>query len=351
VTVYPSPENYPPEPDTLYRNEGDGTFTDVSVAAGVAQYAEWGMGMVCGDFDRDGDTDIFVCNDSTRNLLLQNDGRGHFQDIALFAGVAYDVNGESQGSMGADCGDYDNDGWLDIYQTCYQGEWATLYRNVGGGDFLDQTYASGAGAGTYPHVTWGTSFADFDNDGDRDLFVACGHFNHQTEKLDTTTRYEAENILLLNTGQGKFINASASSGDGLRLRRSSRGIGVDDLDNDGDLDVVVLNSRREPSILRNESPVAGSWLQVELISCHTCGGGVGARVVLEAGGQQWVDEVHSGRGYQSHHGMRLHFGLGRQERVDRLEVHWIGGESEIWYNLPVRRRISVREGDAHVRIW
>ncbi len=203
---------------------------------------------------------------------------------------------------------------------------------------------SGAGLGTFQHVTWGNGFADFDHDGTRDLFVACGHFNDRTDLQDTTTHYEAANILYRNLGDGRFANVSQSSGDGLVVQRSSRGIGLDDLDNDGDVDVVVLNSRREPTILRNETPSVGHWVQVSLVSRRTCAGGVGARVTVTAGDQSWIDEVHCGRGYQSHHGMRLHFGLGTAAKIDRLEVNWIGGQGDVWYNLPVDRRLTVVEG-------
>ena len=323
--MYAIPRYYQPVPDTLYRNNGNGTFTDVSAERGVGTQAGWGMGMVCGDYDSDGDTDVFVANDVSVNHLFQNDGRGHFEEVGLLAGVAYDGSGLEQGGMGVDCGDYDNDGWLDFYLTNYQNEQATLYKNLGDEMFEDVTFATGAGAGTRNNVTWGNSFVDFDNDGRRDIFVACGHLQDKIEQFDDVSTYHQRNILLRNTGSGKFVDVSDECGDGLKVNLSSRGAGFDDLDNDGDIDVVILNSRREPTLLRNDSAHDNHWLQVRLRGVKTNRDGVGARVRVVAGDLTQIDEVHSGRGYQSHYGTRLHFGLGKRDRVDRVEVRWVGG--------------------------
>ena len=342
--VYANPRFYPPLPDTLYRNNGDGIFTDVSKASGVGEHAGWGMGIVCGDYDNDGDTDVFIGNDVGENFLFENDGTGKFEEVGLMAGAAYDLHGDEQGSMGVDCGDYNNDGLLDFYVTSYEGQLATLYRNLGGSMFEDVTLMTGAGAGTLPHVTWGNSFVDFDSDGLRDIFIACGHLQDNVESYDDTTTYFAQNILLMNTGNGKFINVSDNSGDGMKIKLSSRGAGFDDLDNDGDIDVVILNSRREPTILRNDSPSKGHWLQVSLRGVKTNRDGIGAHVKVVAGDLTLVDEVHSGRGYQSHYGMRLHFGLGGRERVDRIEVRWIGGGIDVFEDIAVDQFLTLTEG-------
>ena len=193
--TYANPKTYPPLPDTLYRNNGDGTFTDVSKASGVGNHAGWGMGMVCADYDNDGDTDVFVGNDVAENFLFQNDGRGRFEEVGLAAGTAYKVDGSPSASMGVDCGDYDNDGWLDFFVTSYQQELAVLYRNLGDGVFEDVTMTTGAAAGTLPNVTWGNSFVDFDNDGDRDIFIACGHLQDNVDHYDDVTSYHQRNIL------------------------------------------------------------------------------------------------------------------------------------------------------------
>jgi len=345
---YSGPMDYPPTADTLFRNNGDGTFTDVSRESGVAASKGTGMGTVCADYDDDGDTDIFVANDVAGNFLFQNDGTGRFKEVGVFAGAAYDLHGHEQASMGVDCGDYDNDGRLDFYQTSYALELATLFRNLGGGTFEDVTLKTGAGAGTYPHVTWGNSLVDLDNDGHRDIFVACGDIQDNVSKWDDLRTYMAPNVVLLNTGAGKFVNVSDRCGDGLAVKLSSRGAAFDDLDNDGDIDVVILNSRREPTILRNDSPKGNHWIQIRLKGTKTNRDGVGARVKVVAGDLTQIDEVHSGRGYQSHYGTRLHFGLGQRRRVDRIEVRWIGGGVDVFRGLEVDRFVTIMEGRRHV---
>jgi hypothetical protein len=342
---YMGPPYYPPTSDTLYRNNGNGTFTDASDETGISGHLGAGMGMVCSDYDGDGDTDIFVANDISKgNFLFRNDGTGKFDEIGLMAGIAYDLHGDEQGSMGVDVGDYDNDGIFDFYVTSYQRQLATLYKGLGDDIFEDVTRITGAGTGTMANVTWGTSLVDFDNDGDRDIFVACGHLQPHIEQYDDSSTYFQSNVLLMNTGDGKFIDASERSGAGMKIKLSSRGAGFDDLDNDGDVDVVILNSRREPTILRNDSPSKGHWLQVRLRGVRTNRGGIGANVKVVAGDLTLVDEVHSGRGYQSHYGTRLHFGLGNRDKIDRIEVRWIGGGVDILQNLSVDECLTITEG-------
>jgi hypothetical protein len=341
--MYAIPRYYRPVPDTLYRNNGNGTFTDVSADSGVGAHAGWGMGIICGDYDNDDDTDVFIANDVWANYLFQNDGNGHFEEVGLVAGVAYDGGGQAQAGMGVDCGDYDNDGWLDFYLTDYQNEQSTLYKNLGIAMFEDVTFVTGAGAGTHNNVTWGNGFVDFDNDGKRDIFVACGHLQDNIEQFDDASTYHQENILLMNTGDGKFVDVSNECGDGLKVKLSSRGAGFDDLDNDGDIDVVILNSRREPTILRNDSANENHWIQIRLQGIKTNRDGVGARVKVVAGDLTQIDEVHSGRGYQSHYGTRLHFGLGKRDRIDRVEVRWIGGGVDVVKNVEVDQVLSITE--------
>ncbi len=341
---YVGPREYPFEPDFLYRNNGDGTFTDVSAESGVGRHAGSGMGMVCGDYDNDGDTDVFTLNDVAGNFLFRNDGSGKFEEIALMAGAAYDGAARELGSMGIDCADYNNDGWLDFFMTSYQGELPVLYKNVGNGILEDVTVQSGAGAGSFPYVNWGAGFVDFDNDGDRDLFIACGHLQDNIDLFDSTSAYHVRNILLMSTGDGKFVNVSDTSGDGLLPKLSSRGAAFDDLDNDGDVDVVILNSRREPTVLRNDSRTGNHWIQIRLQGTETNRDGVGARVTVVAGDLTQIDEVHSGRGYQSHYGMRLHFGLGRRDHVDRIEVRWIGGGVDVRQGVDPDQLLTIVEG-------
>jgi hypothetical protein len=349
VPAYAGPNLYPPVADILYRNNGDGTFTDVSAESGIGQHPGWGMGLVSADYDNDGDTDVFVGNDVAENFLFENDGTGRFLEVGLLAGSAYDLYGSPQGSMGVDCGDYDNDGLLDFYQTSFQLQHAVLFRNLGEGMFQDVTLTSGAGAGTYAHVTWGNGLVDFDNDGDRDLFVACGHLHDRVDEFDKTTSYLARNLLLMNTGNGHFAEVSDRCGDGMAVKLSSRGAAFDDLDNDGDLDVVVLNSRREPTILRNQSAPKNNWVQIRLQGVKANRDGVGAHVSVMAGDLVQVDEVHSGRGYQSHYGTRLHFGLGAHDQVDRVEVRWIGGGVDVVRDVAVGQLVTIVEGAGRVK--
>ncbi len=343
--VYPSPRSYENDPDTLFLNNGDGTFTDVSQASGIGLHPGPGMGSVCADYDDDGDTDIFVANDVAANFLFQNDGEGHFEEVALWTGLAFDFGGLEHGSMGAVCSDFNNDGLLDFHVTSYQQELAPLYQNLGDGLFQDVTLRVGAGAGTRPNVTWGNGLVDLDNDGDRDLFVCSGDLDDNVEAYEDFTRYGVANTILENKA-GRFVNISDQAGSGLKLALSSRGAGFDDLDGDGDIDIVILNSRREPTLLRNDTKNDHHWVEIQLQGRQTNRDGVGARVQVVASDLVQVDEVHSGQGYQSHFGMRLHFGLGGHERIDRLEVRWIGGGIDVREDLPVDRVITLTEGIA-----
>ena len=302
------------------------------------------MGMVCFDSDGDGHTDIFICNDLAENFLFRNDGRGQFKEDALISGVAYNFEGRENGSMGVDCGDYNNDGLLDLFMTDFQDEMPVLYRNLGEGVFEDVTSEAGVGDATVPHVKWGTALVDLDNDGHRDLFIACGHFIPQIHAVDNRTDYRVRNILLKNTGDGRFLNVTDRCGSGLAPVESSRGAGFDDLDNDGDLDAVVLNVNARPTVIRNDSPTGNHWLQIQLRGTRTNRDGVGAFVRVVAGDLEQVAEVHSGRGYQSHFGTRLQFGLEQYDRVDRVEVRWIGGSVDVFEDLAVDQSLLLIEG-------
>ncbi len=277
VPVYRSPLDYEPEPDQLFRNNGDGSFTDVSAESQIGSFARNGMGMTCADYDDDGDTDIFVGNDCQENLLFQNRGDGVFDEVALFNGVACDLGGVPQGTMGIECADYDNDGKLDFYATAYNMEFATLYRNLGGGVFEDVTRLTKAGTATFADVTWGSGLIDFDHDGDRDLFVACGNLDDNAQQKDDRLAYETLNRLLLNTGRGTFEDVTALSGDGLQVRRSSRAAGFSDFDGDGDMDTVIQNIRCQPTLLRNDSSSANHWIQIQLRGVRSNREGVGAQ--------------------------------------------------------------------------
>jgi hypothetical protein len=341
---YPAPRFHQQQSNTLFRNEGAETFSDVTRESGIGDHVGPGMGTVSLDFDNDGDVDIFVCNDTTPDFLFANDGRGHFEEVGLLAGVALNASGLALGSMGADSGDYDRDGWLDLFVTDYQGEPPALYRNLGDGLWEDVATRVGADAGSFGYVKWGCGFVDFDNDGDKDIFFACGHTEDNVDLTDRRTSYVCRPILLRNTGDGRFVNVSDTSGDGLKVPIVGRGVCFDDLDNDGRVDVVILSSRRPAVVLRNESETGNHWLQLQLRGVKSNRDGVGARIKVVAGDLAQIDEVHSGRGYQSHFGSRLHFGLGPQSKVDRVEVHWPGGDVEFFENVPVDRLVVLTEG-------
>jgi hypothetical protein len=351
IPRYPVPRDFMPVPDSLFRNDGDGTFTDVSSQSGVASHAGTGMGMVTADYDRDGDTDVFVLNDVAANFFFQNDGAGNFREVAVFNGTAYNAYGDENASMGVDCGDYDNDGWLDFLMTSYQGEMPVLYRNLGNGVFEDVVHISGAGEGAFSHVNWGNGLVDFDNDGDLDVFIANGHTEDNIDLWDDSTAYRARNLVLMNDGTGHFTNITRACGSGLLPVKSSRGAGFDDLDNDGDVDVVVLNSREEPTLARNDSPGGNHWLELRLIGIRGNRDGVGAQVDVTLGGRTRTAEVHGGRGYQSYYGAILHFGLGHRNRVARVEVRWIGGLRDTVEGIEVDQRVIVHEGSGRVIPW
>ena len=342
------PQYYKPVPSTLFRNNGNGTFTDVSRESGIGASAGPSMASLAFDYDDDGDTDLFVCNDGQPNFLFQNDGRGSFKEVALLAGVAYDFFGKANSNMGVDCGDYDGDGRLDLFSTAYQSEMPVLYRNLGGGMFEDATSAARIAGELYAHVEWGTGLVDFDNDADLDLFVACGHFD-RIEEIDDRTSLKIANYLMLNTGGGKFKDVSKLAGSGLAPVESSRGAAFDDLDNDGDIDAVVLNSNAPPTILRNESKPANRWLQIELQGTKHNADGVGARVRVHAGGNVQVAEALAGRSYQGHFGTRLQFGLGAAEQVDKVEVRWLGKEFETFTQIGSNRLHKLKEGTGSKR--
>jgi hypothetical protein len=346
---YPVPKDYEPVPDTVYRNNGDGTFKDVSAESGVKRYAGTSMGMVCADYDTDGDTDVFVLNDVRANFFFQNDGLGNFEEVAVLNGTAYNVYGIADASMGVDCGDCNNDGLLDFFMTSYQGQMPVYYRNMGSGLLEDASLPTNAGDGAFAYVNWGVGLVDFDNDGDRDVYIANGHTEDNIDLRDDSTAYRVRNLLLMNTGRGKFVNVTDSAGDGMLPVHASRGAGFDDLDNDGDVDAVILNSRQKSTVLKNESPGGNHWLQIELRGVHANRDGVGAQVRVVAGDSAQIDEVHSGRGYQGHHGSRLHFGLGKHKRVDRIEVRWIGGGVDVLVDVEGDQLIRIGEGAGQLR--
>ena len=343
VEVFYGPEAYPGAPDVLYRNDGGGAFRDVSQAAGVGVATPYkGFQPVFADLDDDGWPDIYVANDTTPNLFFRNLGDGTFRDVSLRSGASHNVSGHVQAGMGVDLGDYDGDGDLDLFVTHFSDDYNTLYRNDGGGYFSDVTFRSGLGAASMPWVGWGTAFADLDNDADLDLFVANGHVYPVVDDHDLGTSYAQPNLVFANQGRGVYDDASAVAGPGLRVRKVSRGTAFGDYDDDGDVDILVLNADDTPTLLRNDG-AGGHWLGVRLRGRTSNRDGVGARIRVTAGGRTQVREVRAGASFLSSNDLRAHFGLGAATSVDRLAVSWPSGSVQILEALPVDRYLLIDE--------
>ena len=342
VATYCPPESFEGVPDTLYRNNGDGTFTDVTTTAGIYKDGK-GMGIVFGDYDNDGDVDCYVGNDAGENFLYNNRGDGTFTNVGWMAGVEADENGNVQGTMGVDFGDYDNDGLLDLIALNYQQQPNALYHNDNGGFFTDLSFVAGM-AESLPYVGWGVDFFDVDNDGDKDLLIANGHLQDTVEKYDDTTTYPQHNHLLINNGQGHFTNESVKAGSGLQSRRVSRGIATGDYDNDGDLDVLISNANDTPQLLRNDGGNQGNWILIRTVGTRSNRAAIGTRVKIQAGDLTQIDEVRGGSGYLSQNDLRLHFGIGTHERIDRIEVKWSSGIVDIIRDVTPNQIIIITEG-------
>ncbi len=349
--AYCHPDEYPGAADVLYRNEGDGTFKDMTREAGIYRPDGKGLGVVCTDYDGDGDLDIYVANDSMENYLFANSGDGKFEEIGLLVGAAFNEMGQTEAGMGVDCADVDGDGDLDLMIGHLDSETNTLYRNEGDGTFTDVTASAGIGPPTLLSVTFGLVFLDVDNDGDADAFAANGHVLDNVHLMP----YQQPNQLFENEGGGRFVDASARFGAGLSIARVSRGLAAGDYDNDGDVDLLVGNIADRPDLLRNEGGNGGSWLAVKLVGGARGGqgsevrvsnrDGIGARVRVVAGDRAQVKEVHSGTSYLAMSDLRLHFGLGKQDRVDLVEVRWPSGVVDRIEGVEVNRVMIIREGE------
>ena len=331
--------------DILYRNEGDGTFVDATAEANVVDEQKlYGMGAISGDYDRDGDQDIYVANDTGPNYLYQNNGAGTFAEVAWMVGAAYGESGEAQGCMGIAYGDYDNDEYQDILVTNFWEQTNTLYHNDAGAFFSDLSFDAGIGEESFQFLAWGTEFFDYDNDGDKDLFVANGHLFPQLDRANLGVSYAQTNQLFENLGDGTFDEVSEVSGEGLRVEKVSRGASFADYDDDGDVDIFVLNLNDTPTLLRNEGGNENNWLMVGTAGVESNRDGIGARVKIRCGELTQVSEVRSGSSYLSQNDFRVHFGLGKSARVDLLEITWPSGLVEWFENLPANRIVIVQEG-------
>ena len=344
IISYCDPRDYVGIPDTLYHNNGDGTFTDVTREAGVYNPIGHGLGVVFGDYNNDGYIDLYVANDTTQNFLYHNNGDGTFIDVSLFAGVGFSENGRTESSMGTDFGDYDNDGYLDIIVTNFQDEVNTLYHNDGNGFFSDVSFASGIGAASLKYMGWGAHFFDYDNDGDEDIIAANGHLFDNVEMFDDVATYPQINHLYRNDGKGKFTEVSAQSGSGFSPVKVSRGAVLGDYDNDGDIDILITNSNQTVDLLRNEGGNRNHWLMIKTIGTKSNRDGIGARITVTVGNQSFIDEVRSGSGYIGQDDMRVMFGLGKNKKVDTIHIRWPSGIEDVIRDVEANQLLIVTEG-------
>jgi enediyne biosynthesis protein E4 len=327
--------------DRLFHNNGNGTFSDVSRQAGIANPAGKGLGIALCDFDRDGDTDIYIANDMVRNFLYRNNGDGTFQDVAYGAGVGFDISGKPQAGMGTDCGDYNGDGFPDIFVTNFAEELNTLYENRGDGMFEDVSTKAGLGSG-YTPLGFGTKLFDFDNDGDLDLYVTNGHVIDNVKLYQPNLTYAQKDLLYENLG-GRFRDVSRQSGAAVQAERVGRGLAVADFDNDGYLDLVITSVGQRPVLLRNQGGQAGNWLVISAKGSKSNRFGLGATVRLETSAGLQVREVNNVASYLSSNDTRLHFGLGKARIIQRIEVLWPSGTKQILQDIAVNQFLVIEE--------
>ncbi len=331
--------------DSLFHNNGDGTFTDVSKAAGVSDPdGYYGLGVVWADFNNTGRPDIYITNDSTPKYLYKNLGNGKFEEIGLQSGTAVSEDGSEQASMGIALGDYNHTGRPSIFVTNFTDENDLLYRNQGNWDFDEVSYASGVALPSLPWVKWGTAFVDLTNDGWLDLITVTGHVYPQVDQLPSGGGYRQPKLLQMNQKDGTFCDASDQAGEALKERRVSRGLAVGDLFNDGNMDVVIEDLDGKPMILRNHGVSGNHWVSFELDGTKSNRLALNARIKIVAGGMTQTGEIHSGGSYLSQSDLRVHFGVGSATKIDKVEIHWPSGLVENLTNVAADQHYNVLEG-------
>jgi hypothetical protein len=344
--AYCHPDNYKGAADLLYRNNGDGTFTDVSKEAGIANPEGKGLGVAFNDFDRDGWTDVFVANDSVRQFLYRNKGDGTFEDVGLIAGVGYNEDGKTFAGMGADFNDYDNDGWPDIVDTALGNEMYALFRNGGDGTFSYTTNSTGLGEASLLMSGWGIKFFDYDNDGLKDLFVAQSHVLDTIEKSSSNLKYLLPPMMMRNAGK-RFVNASNKLGGAFAAVYPARGAAFGDLDNDGDVDVVMATLDHNPVVMRNDGGNKGGWLTLDLAGTKSNRDGIGSQIKLtSASGKTQYQFVSTASSYQSASDKRVHFGLGADEMVKEIEIRWPSGIVQRLEQIKAKQILKITEAEA-----
>jgi hypothetical protein len=350
--IYCHPLTFAALRSTLYRNNGSAVFTDVSKEAGIFEHRGNGLGVVFGDYDEDGWVDAFVANDTTPNFLFRNEAGRRFSEVALLAGVSVASDGMPRAGMGTDFGDYDGDGDLDLFVSNHELEAHTLFRNLGKGLFEDVTFPSGVGPATLPYVGFGAAFIDYDNDTDLDLGIVNGHVMNSPGHVRPGATEAQRKLLLRNDGGGPSTSLRASrmtdvgrqSGSGFASEKVGRTLVAGDVDNDGDLDLLVTNNGGSAELLRNQGGTGNGSVLIRLVGVKSNRSAAGARVRLTAGGTTQVREVKAGSSYLGQNDLRVHVGLGQATRIDRLEVRWPNGQNEVIDGAAVNQILTVTEG-------
>jgi hypothetical protein len=344
VPVMCGPRGLAGAKNILYHSRGDGTFEDITAKAHIDQTdGHYAFSVSTFDYNDDGWPDIYVACDSTPSILYRNNRDGTFTDVAVIAGAAFNEDGREQAGMGATIADYNGDGRPDIFKTNFSDDTSTLYRNNGDGTFDDVTSAAGLGLYT-KYLGWGTMFLDFDNDGWPDLLLVNGHVYPEVDKNNLGSNYEEPRVLYHNLGKGTFADISATAGPGITTSASSRGLAVGDLWNDGRISAVISNMNGAPSLLENQVRSTNHWIAIRAVGVKSNRDGIGAQVSVKAGTRTLVDEVRSGSSYSSSNDMRVHFGLGSANKVDSVQIRWPSGLVERFDNLPVDSIQTLKEG-------
>jgi hypothetical protein len=346
IAVQCGPRGLKGSPDSLYHNNGNGTFTEVSKAAGVDDPRNFfGLTAIWCDFNKDGLLDLFVANDGEPNYLYRNDGNGHFTDVALDAGVAVNLDGSEQANMGVALGDYEHKGLFSLAITHFSEEYAALYRNNGALNFTDVSYTAGIAPATTSYVGWGDAFLDLDNDGWPDLIMVNGHVYPQVDTKDIGTTFREPKLLYLNQHDGTFRDISKLAGPAIQIPQVSRGLAVGDLFNDGRLEIVIENLEGEPMILQTQGGPRNHWVSFELEGAKGNRLALNARLRATAGDLVQEDQVQSGGSYLSQSDLRIHFGLAQHEKVDKLEIFWPSGKVETLTNVGADHFYILKEGE------
>jgi hypothetical protein len=332
------------ETSTLYHNNGDGTFTDVSERSGILKRTNfYGLGVLVGDFDNDGWPDIYVASDTTQANFFMNNHDGTFREEALLRGVGFSESGMAQAGMGLAAGDYDNDGWLDILKTNFSDEGIDLFHNDGDATFTNMSGAAGLARESH-FVSWGCGFFDPDNDGLADILYVNGHVYPELERIHSDTTYREPRVLYRNLGNGEFEEVSQLAGPSITTPSTGRGLAFGDFNNDGCVDAVINNQNARPSLLRFTRRNSNHWITIKLVGVKSNRSAIGARLKCVAGSLSQIDEVRSGGSYISQSDLRIHFGLGERTSIDLIEIQWPSGAVDRLHNIPSDQFVKVVEG-------